>query len=130
MTASEYAYDDTFELPSPDVMPDNPAQFEEWDRKNSVLTAEWTRFWQRIGDHEREMARQHGSKYRGTRRNDACRAFRRVLLAKYGSTDPGDAWCRYDDERRRKLDKPPRSVFRTGPQAQSREHVDHWESDR
>jgi len=60
------------------------------------------------------------------RRADACRAFRTKLRAKYGFTDPSDAWCTYDDERRRKLEKPERTVFKSGPFAQSREHLEDW----
>jgi hypothetical protein len=118
---------DIYEIPAPDSVPDNPAQLYEWDRVNSVLCAEWVRFWERIGEHEREMVAKHGAKYKGVRRADACRAFRVKIRAKYNATDPSDAWCTYDDERRRTLDKPPRTVFKSGPQAQSREHLEpHW----
>lgn len=117
---------DIYEIPEPDVVPDNPAQLAEWDRSNSVLVAEWTRFWERIGEHERDMAAKHGKAYRGLNRAAACQAFRVKLRAKYGATDPSDTWCTYDDERRRRLEKPERTVFKRGPLAQSREHADHW----
>ena len=115
-----------YDIPEPDKVPDNPAQLDLWDRKNSVICAEWVSFWQRVGDHERAMVAKHGDRYKGVIRDEACRAFRVKLRAKYNATDPSDAWCAYDDERRRTLNKPERTVFKTGQRAQSREHADHW----
>lgn len=118
--------DDIYDIPAPDAIPDNPAQLYEWDRANSLLSAEWARFWERVGDHERDQSAKLGKGYRGLNRARACQAFRVRLRARYGATDPSDVWCTYDDERRRTLGKQPRPVFKTGPMAQSREHLEHW----
>lgn len=107
------AAEDVYSLPEPDRIPDNPAQLEAWDLENCLLVAEWEAFWRMVGEHEREQAKRHGPSYRGIRRDEATRAFRKLLRQRYAATDPSDAWLAFDDERRRNLKRDPRPIFKS-----------------
>lgn len=103
-----------FDVPeqSRDIIPESPMELQEWDRKNSQLCAEWVCFWAKLGEHEKSQRAKHGANYLGVRRADAANAFRRRLIAKYGATDPSRAWLSFDDERRQRLGREPRQVFK------------------
>lgn len=111
METGDYIFD-VPERERPDVIPERPLELAAWDRKNSLLCAEWAAFWERLGEHEQRQRAQHGDRYLGVRRSDAARAFRSRLLKTHGATEPSRVWCAFDDDRRQRLGREQRSVFK------------------
>lgn len=111
MESDDYIFD-VPEQAKPDCIPDSPIELAEWDRKNALLCAEWAAFWERVHEHELRMRAQHGERYLGMRRADAANRFRQRLVKRYGATEPSRVWCAFDDDRRQRLQREPRSIFK------------------